>query len=338
MWETSLISSERVKEALTMEETIQAVEKTYSEYQKGRVLNPSKLTLDLGESGGWPHFDSFINAMPAYVDWTDLAGIKLVGGFWEIEDPNIPAIRGIIVLVHPANGHFKAILDGTYITGMRTGAQSAVGARYLCSSTPESIAIIGAGEQGRFQLRALDEEFPLQQVNVFDIDEEAIEQFINDVGQTTEATVKKCQKLKDACKADIVVTTTSARQPFIEREMIRENSLLISLGSYQEFSDEVIIDAEEVIVDHVGQSLHRGALKQLVENDHMSEEDINGTIGQVINNEYRPKQWGDRPTLFIPVGIGAVDLATAATAFDKISNGTKNTKFDFDGDSENRSG
>lgn len=125
----------------------------------GTVVNPSKVNLDLGESAAYPPYHGFMNAMPAYVGFADVAGLKWAGGnLGERKKRNIPYCSSLIMLVNPHINNFISVLDGALITNMRTGAQTAVALKYLFNHgssqrRPIRLGIYGAGMQGHMQTR-----------------------------------------------------------------------------------------------------------------------------------------------------------------------------------------
>jgi len=97
--ETLLLNKETIKKLIDMNDAIKAVEETFKGMGEGAVINPAKLTLDLGEISSWPPYKGFMNAMPAYVGWLDSAGLKWVGGFLENRERNLPYLTGMILLI-----------------------------------------------------------------------------------------------------------------------------------------------------------------------------------------------------------------------------------------------
>src|SRR5690554_5179719 len=104
---TLLLNETAVKDLLHMKDYIEIVDKVYKGLDNGTITNPPKLTLDLGETGGYPFYDGFVNAMPAYIGWQDMGGLKWVGGFTgERKEANLPFITGLIILIDPHLGTF----------------------------------------------------------------------------------------------------------------------------------------------------------------------------------------------------------------------------------------
>ena len=118
---TLLITQEQVKSLLDMPTVLKIVEQVYRSHGEGKVIMPTKITLDLGEGRPWPPYKGFMNAMPAYLGNVDIAGIKWAGGFQDNYRIGLPYISAMILLINPKNGAFIAAMDGAYITAIPFG-------------------------------------------------------------------------------------------------------------------------------------------------------------------------------------------------------------------------
>ena len=173
MGQTLLLSEQDVHDLLSMEDVVAAVEKTFQGMGEGTVVNPSKVNLDLGESAPYPPYNGFMNAMPAYVGFADVAGLKWAGGnLGERKKRNIPYCSSLIMLVNPHINNFISVLDGALITNMRTGAQTAVALKYLFNHgnsqrRPIRLGIYGAGMQGHMQTRAIATLFHIEELRIY---------------------------------------------------------------------------------------------------------------------------------------------------------------------------
>ena len=137
-----IISDKLVQENITVEEVITQVENTWRWFGEGKVIMPSKITLDMSslDVHGW------FNSMPSYIQDTDLAGLKFVGGFIDNKAIGLPFIRAKLLLFDPRTGSMKALMGGDWISQFRTGAQPAIACKCLAAST-DVVTIIGAGAQ-----------------------------------------------------------------------------------------------------------------------------------------------------------------------------------------------
>ena len=171
---TLYLTQEDVKKVLDMPSTIKAVEDGFREMGKKAIEMPPRVYL---------HFPKgVLIAMPAYMPGLGVAGTKLVTVHPDNKkDYNLPAVIARIVLNSPENGIPLAIMDGTYITALRTGAAGAVGIKYLSHEDSEIVGLCGAGVQGRSQIMGLMEVRPnVKKVKVYDIVPEAKKLFINE--------------------------------------------------------------------------------------------------------------------------------------------------------------
>ncbi len=183
-----------------MATVIRLVEDAFREKGAGRVEMPPK-------PGVHPRPDAFIHAMPAYLPARRAAGLKWVSGYPANPARGRPYITGLIVLNDDETGEPLAVMDATWITGARTGAATAVAARYLARRDSETAAILGCGVQGRTNLEALAAEFRLTRVYAYDVSREAAERFAREMSARLAIAVVPVTSPRDAVvAADLVVT------------------------------------------------------------------------------------------------------------------------------------
>lgn len=328
---TLLITQKEIGDLLTMPEVIDAVEKTFKGMGEGTVINPTKLHLDLGDGDSGLPYHAGMNSMPAYVGWLESAGIKFIGG-WEDNPPKgLPYISGMMLVVDPKDGRFVSAMDGTLVTALRTGAQTAVALKYLISERENPvIALYGAGAQGRTQAMALAATFKVKEFRVFDIRRESAVAFAEEMAPRTGVPISVMDRPEDAVKgAHAAVSVTHARNKFITNEMITEGMTVCPLGSFRECADELILSVDKILVDHVGQCLHRGALKEVSESGRLGEKDLYATIGEVVAGKSKGRENLSERILCIPIGTGAMDVAVATLAYRKAKERKVGVEFSF---------
>ena len=330
-----LLTYDQVKYLVNMQDAVDSVEKTFEGFGKGTVLNPTKVTLDLGESGGWPPYEGFFNAMPAYIGYQDNAGIKWVGGLLgHRKEAKLPFICGMILLADPKLGIFRAVMDGKYITNLRTGAQTAISLKYLFKDKKSiRIGLFGAGQQGHTQTEAISKVFDIEELRVYDVYRPAAEKFAEDMKDAVKGKIIICDTVEEATDADALITVTQAHEPFLTAEMIKPGTVVFPMGSYKEVTDELILSCDEIIVDHMGQALHRGALKHLNEEGKIMPENISATIGELVNGEKEVKDLANKKILCLPIGMGCLDVALAYVAYERAKEKHIGFDFDFSGES-----
>ncbi len=327
---TLLIRRSELETLVSTREIVDAVEKTFEGLGNGTVINPTKVHLNLGDQSDWPPYHAGMNAMPAYVGWLDIAGLKWVGGWQDNMAKGLPYIQGAILLVKPQDGEVLAVMDGAWITNGRTGAQSAVALKHLGKKGALSVGLFGAGAQGRTQALALVEALPLEELKIYDVRPEAAKSLAADMNERLPGKVRAADSVAEAADSDAVITVTHSKAKFLEAGMIRPGATVCALGSYTECSDELILGVDRIFVDHVEQCLHRGALKEVSESGRLSEKDISATIGEVVAGVKPGRTDPGQRILCVPIGTGCMDVAVAGLAYKKALESGKGTSFSFD--------
>lgn len=184
--------------ALDMATAIQLLEAAFREQGAGRVEMPPK-------PGIHPLPDAFIHAMPASIPSMGAAGIKWVSGFPGNARRGLPYISGLLILNDPATGFPTCVMDCTWLTGCRTGAATALSARYLARPDSEVVGVLGCGVQGRTNLEALATCFPVKRVLAYDIVPAAAGQYAEEM--TTRLGVE-------------VVTVTTPREAVVDSDIV----------------------------------------------------------------------------------------------------------------------
>ena len=325
-----LLNEDQVRSLITMKDVVEACEKTFEGMGNDRVVNPTKINLDLGSGGNWPGYNAGMNAMPAYIGWQNAAGLKWIGGWFNNPAKGLPFIRAMILLVQPEDGTFLAAMDGAFITNMRTGAQAAVAFKHLSGKKEIVMGLYGAGAQGRTQTQAFAEVTRISELRVFDINQAAAEKFKADMEKLLPGRIRVCTDKKDAAMGcDAVVSVTHGKDKFIKNEWIKPGAVVFPLGSGTEASDELLASADKIVVDHVGQTLHRGALVDVVNRGLIGEKDLYGTIGEVVAGKKKGFETGKERIVCVAIGTGAMDVTSACVAYQRAKERGIGTEFAF---------
>lgn len=187
--------------ALPMCEIINALEEMFKEKGMGRTEMPPK-------PGIHTRPNAFIHAMPAYIPNMNSAGIKWVSGYPDNQAKGFPYITGLLVLNDPETGIPLAIMDCTWITAKRTGAATALAAKYLARPESATVGIVACGVQGRTNLEALSCLFKITRVKAYDLYPEIAEHYAREMSETLNIEVEPVRTLPKAVKGlDIVVTS-----------------------------------------------------------------------------------------------------------------------------------
>ena len=196
------LSKDQVQQVgVGMVEVIDAVEEMFREKGNGRVEMPPK-------PGIHTRPDAFIHAMPAYIPGTGAAGMKWISGYPDNQQKALPYIAGLMILNDPDTGIPLVVMDATWLTAVRTGAATAVAAKYLANPRSRRVGLLACGVQGRSNLTALAASFSLQQASVFDVHPQVAKRFASEMGRALELDVRVVQQPREAVEGmDIVVTS-----------------------------------------------------------------------------------------------------------------------------------
>lgn len=211
-----------ISTGMTMPETIAVVEGALREHGLGRVENPPKPGIHPG--------DSFIHAMPGFLPRKKVAGLKWVSSFTGNTSLDLPPVMGLLILNDVQTGQPLAVMDCRWITAMRTGAVSAVAARYLAAKNSRVVGIIGAGIQGRYNLLALAAELPsLEIVRIFDLNRRTAESFEAELAGELQLRFEIGNDPQEVIEcADIIVTATGRLdQPIFKEKWISPGTLVL---------------------------------------------------------------------------------------------------------------
>jgi len=232
--------------AFSMSEIILLLEEMFLEKGEGRVEMPPKPGIHTRQ-------DAFIHAMPAYIPAMEVAGMKWVSGYPDNPQKKLPYITGLIILNDPETGIPKAVMDCTWITAMRTGAATAVAAKYLAQKDSSTTGIIGCGVQGRSNLEALTCLFDIQYVKAFDIDPSIAQTYVAEMTAKYGVEIAVVKTAEDAVKEmDIVITSGPILRdpcPTIEAGWLSPGAFACPLDFDSYWTGDAFNAADKIITD-----------------------------------------------------------------------------------------
>ena len=247
---------------------------------------------------------------------------------------NIPYCSSLIMLVNPHINNFISVLDGALITNMRTGAQTAVALKYLFNHgssqrRPIRLGIYGAGMQGHMQTRAIATLFHIEELRIYDVSRPALERFRADMQDVVPGKIILCDDPSQAAQGDAVICVTQSKDEFLKEEWLSPDTIVFPMGSYQECEDAVLLHADKIVVDHVEQTMHRGALSKLVSQGKLNESSITCTIGQLAAGKVQLERKIGERLVCIPIGTGAMDIGCASVVYQRALEQGRGQFFDF---------
>lgn len=295
---------------MDMKMILEEAEKTFVLWAKGQLKNMTKVSMLLPDE---KNERAFFNSMPAYVGGEqNLAGIKWAAESREnIDNPEMPTGVDITILSDPHTALPVCILDGTIITAMRTSASAGVAAKYLARKDTKKACFVGAGIIGRTMVLAMMETLPgLSEIEIFDLNYQKAASLAEEYqGKTGSPTVRPSSDLEASVRAaDMVVTMTSTRTPYLKEEWLKKNAFVIQMGP-NELEPEVLTKAGRLITDSWEElsavdisiicKLHRQGLLRAEDAADLKDV-IMGTKPGRVSAEER--------IVYCSLGIGAMDM------------------------------
>jgi len=298
------LSEEDVKKCLTMKEVVEAVEEGIKLLGQGKAIQPPKIYLELDQYGG------FIKPMIAFVDKPlHISATKNFTFFPENRKHGLPTVLATIILNDPQTGVPLSIMDGTWITGVRTAATTAIAAKYLAKPDSKVVGIFGAGLQGMTHLMAFREIFKLKTVRVADISREYREQFVKEMGKQFDLEIIPVESNEKAVRgADIVVTCTTADEALVKKEWFEPGMFVAKTGSYQEIDFGMLRTADKLVVDWWDYVSRRVA--EFIKTD-VKRDAVYSELAEVVAGKKKGRENNREKILFISIGMGVEDAAVA---------------------------
>lgn len=311
-----VLSQEQVKELITMEEAIEVNEDVYVSFSTGQSTVPLRINMELDTS------EHFSLIMPGFLQDMDGLGIKVVNCFPENAEKGIPATLGVILLFDTTNGVPIAMMDGTFITALRTGSGTGVATQYLARKDASSLAIIGTGGMAPGQLEAVSSVRNITKVFVYNRTAHKAEAFIVEMQKVypnIDFELKTTSK-EALADADIVATSTATDKPLIKYEWLKPGAHVNAIGGFnkyiQEMDEALVAKASIRTVDGVSATSVTGDIAIPIEKKLITSDDI-VEIGTVIHEKMTPRNNESDITVFKSVGLSSQDIAVAVKILQK---------------------
>jgi ornithine cyclodeaminase/alanine dehydrogenase len=288
---------------LSMAEIIVALEGMFREKGSGKVEMPPK-------PGIHPRADSFIHAMPAYIPSLNAAGIKWVSGYPANPGRGLPYISGLLTLNDPETGIPIAVMDATWITAMRTGAATAVAAKYLARIDSEPVGIIACGVQGRTNLEALSCVFDLKRVKAYDIDVEAAERFASEMREALGVEIEVVEQPRDAVSGlDLVVSSGPILKdpsPTIAAGWLSPGAFACPLDFDSYWTGDALREADKLATDDIAQIDYYRTIGFFRDTPGPYAD-----LGEIVSGTRPGRVSEDERTICMNLGLALEDMATA---------------------------
>lgn len=324
-----LLNRQDVADVLTMKDTIDILEKAFTDYKNGRVVMPVRLNITAPDHAGLSLF------MPCYLKGLGALGIKTVTVYKDNPAKyKMPTVMGTITLLDEKTGNTLAIMDGGYLTGMRTGAVAGLASKYMANKNSSAMGMLGAGVMAKFQLRAVAEAFKLSRVKLFALDEPAkIRGFKEEMEGVCGVNIEIVDSAEKAVHAsDIVTLITSSKDPVLEGTWLSPGTHINGVGShapaFREL-DAATIKRSKVVCDSIEACrAEAGDFIIPFSEAEIDESILDTELGDVVAGK-KVRESDTDITLFKSVGLALQDISVADFVYRKAKEMGRGLEFNF---------
>lgn len=312
---TLILKRSDVAALLGVEECIAAVEQAFRLYAEGKTFPPAVLGIN-ASTGGFHIKAGLLDLNRKYF------AAKTNANFPEnARRFGLPLIQGVIVVCDAENGYPLAVMDSIEITIIRTGAATAVAAKYLARPDSSVATICGCGNQGRISLAAMTKVLPLRQVYAFDKEPTLAHSFASELSKEVGIDIKATNDLGWAARqSDVCVTCTPSKEFFLHREYIKPGTFVAAVGADSEEKQELdprLLQASKVVVDLLEQCATIGDLHHALEQRLMTRAEVHAELGEVIAGKKPGRASADEIIVFDSTGTALQDVASAAIVYER---------------------
>ncbi len=311
---TLILSQNDVASVLTMKDCLHVIEEAFLESENGSAIQPLRTNITT-EKG-------ITLIMPAYLGKMQALACKVVTVFKNNpKDYAIPVILGKVLLLDASTGEVICIMDGGYLTAVRTGAASGVATKYLASDFNEmSLGIVGSGVQAKMQIAAIAEIRSIKEVFVYDINPTAAENFVRELEAEFDFKFTIVKHADEVLQAEIICTATSSATPVFDGRKVGAGTHINAIGSHTPDNrelDSTVISKSKFIGDSKEACfMEAGDFMIPLKNGEISENHFYGELGEVISGKKEGRGSSKEITVFKSNGLAIQDAATARLVYE----------------------
>ncbi|WP_050607074.1 ornithine cyclodeaminase family protein [Clostridium niameyense] len=315
-----VLNKEHIKKVFTMREAIEADKEAFSFYSQKKAVVPLRTNINV------PKYNASSLFMPGYIEELDTLGIKIVSVFPENLKLGKPVVPAQMLLLDGNTGEVCCIMDGTYLTQLRTGAASGAATDLLAVENAKLGALIGTGGQAMCQLEAMLASRNLEIVKVYSRNEKNVTDFVEKAKCTLKhyKTEIVASKSSDEAieNADVITVATTSTKPVFDGRKVKKGVHINGVGSYmphmQEIDEYTMANADKIFVDSKEAVLSEaGDFIIPLEKNIIDENKITGELGDVVSQKIKGRENCDDITVFKSVGISVQDVTTAYKIYKK---------------------
>lgn len=326
-----IISQAEVHQLLPIDQCMETMVEALTALSHGKAINPLRQSLHL------PNKPGLLGIMPGYLEAINTVGLKVISIFHNNKGTDYDSHQGAVLVFEADHGCLKALVDASAITAIRTAAVSGVATRLLAREDAGELAILGSGVQAHTHVNAMLAARKIERVRVWSPNPDHVKAFARNICEKQGIEVSPASNALNAVKgADIVCTTTSAREPVLMGKWLGPGVHINAVGSSvplaRELDTEAVaksrlfVDRRESTVNEAGDYLI--PKKEGIISDHH----IQGEIGEILSGQIAGRQSEQEITLFKSLGLAIEDIASAHFVYQKALQKGLGTWVEFGGD------
>jgi ornithine cyclodeaminase/alanine dehydrogenase-like protein (mu-crystallin family) len=308
-----IIKAGEIKQHYSMQEAIEAMGRAFSSLSAGESYVPLRFVSKL------PTNKLLMLFKPAFVEKDQRVTVKFLTQREGCFIPGIPTIQGIVLVIDSVSGEILSMMDGEYLTALRTGAASGLATRCFAREESEVMALFGCGTQGRTQLEAVVCERDIKKVLVFDKYREAADRLIEDMQKDLQIEMVYAEDNSVLKEADIICTATNSTAPLFLKEDLKKGVHINAIGSFQPHMQELdpfLMRDARVFVDHAESCLQEsGDFIKPMADGIISGNPLVVEIGHFCLDKIHGRESEEEITVFKSVGVAIEDFAVATDIY-----------------------
>jgi ornithine cyclodeaminase len=312
-----ILNRENLEPIISWEEAISLMKEVFLEFAHGRVVMPERSAIHVGEKG------NSILFMPAFVPSAGGLGIKLVSIFPTNQNTAVPTVTSKVFMVDDQTGLVKAILDGGFITALRTAAVSALATDLLSRKDSSVLGVFGAGIQAKHHILAIQAVRSLKTVLVFDSNKEKAKEMCRELTSARSQPSYRVADSPDALvnESHIIVTATTATTPVFDGNKLKAGTHIVAIGSFKpdvRELDDATMKRSRIFADIPEEAMKEaGDILIPLSNGTLKGNPISGGLGDLVTGKVPGRRNDEEITVFKSVGAAMEDIIVAATLLKK---------------------
>lgn len=314
-----IFSEKEIREKVQLDASlINEIEGAFTDLVVKDVQMPPIMRVDIDEHNGE------MDAKTAYIPGYDMFALKVSTGFFNNYKLGLPSTGGLMFLINALNGQPEVILhDNGYLTDVRTAAAGGIAAKYMANEKLETVGVIGAGAQGRFQLEALSYVRNFKHVIVYSKTPERLREFKQEVENKLAVTVTIAESAEEVVRnSELLITATPATTPVIQKEWIPKGMHITAMGSdaehKQELDPEIFGIADKIVCDVIAQCEVLGELNGALKEGVLTNTENVIELGEITEKKQNIRTSENQITVADLTGTGAQDTKIALYAYKKL--------------------